>query len=84
MENTAIREALCSVFLMKYYSDERKSAYRVLVGNPEGSRQFAKPRRRWDDNIKVNLRELGEGHGLDRSGSGQGQVAGSCKFGNEL
>jgi hypothetical protein len=38
---------------------EKKSAYRVLVGKPEGRRQFGKPRRRWEDNIKIDLREMG-------------------------
>jgi len=33
--------------------------YRVLVGKPEGSRQLGKPRRRWVDNIKMDLQELG-------------------------
>ena len=35
--------------------------YRVLVGNPEGKRQLGRPRRRWDDNIKMDLREVGGG-----------------------
>jgi hypothetical protein len=49
---------------------ERRGAYRVLVGKPEGKRQLERPRRRWDDNIKMYLREVVSGHGLDRSGSG--------------
>jgi hypothetical protein len=39
---------------------------------------------RWDDNIKMDLREIGWGYGLDLSGSGQGPVAGYCEHGNEL
>jgi hypothetical protein len=35
------------------------------------------------DNIKMNLQEVGFGHGLDLSGSEKGQVAGSCECGNE-
>jgi hypothetical protein len=31
-------------------------AYRVLVGKPEGRRPFGRPRRRWEDNIKMGLR----------------------------
>jgi len=38
---------------------ERRAVYRVLVGKPEGKRPFARPRRRWEDNIKMDLRELG-------------------------
>jgi hypothetical protein len=49
---------------------ERRGAYRVLVGKPEGRRPFERPRRRWEDNIKIDLREVGLGHALDQSGSG--------------
>jgi hypothetical protein len=34
-------------------------AYRILVGKPEGKRPPGRPRRRWEDNIKINLREMG-------------------------
>ncbi|KAJ4447786.1 hypothetical protein ANN_09794 [Periplaneta americana] len=34
-------------------------AYRVLVGRPEGKRPLGRPRRRWEDNIKMDLREVG-------------------------
>jgi hypothetical protein len=54
---------------------ERRGAYRALVGKPEGRRPLGRPRRRWEDNIKMDLREVGWGHGLDPSGSGWGQVA---------
>jgi hypothetical protein len=54
--------------------------YRVVVEKPEGRSSFERPRRRWEDNIKMNLREVRWGHGLDEFGSEQGQVAGSCKF----
>jgi hypothetical protein len=33
--------------------------YRVLVGRPEGKRPLGRPRRRWEDNIKMALREIG-------------------------
>jgi hypothetical protein len=36
-----------------------RSVYRVLVGKPEGKRQVGRPRRRWEDNIKLELREIG-------------------------
>jgi hypothetical protein len=38
---------------------EGVGAYRVLVGRPEGKRSLGRPRRRWDNNIKMNLREIG-------------------------
>jgi len=40
---------------------ERISVYRVLVGKPEGKRPFARPRRRWEDNIKIDNQEEGCG-----------------------
>ena len=45
----------------------RRDAYRALVGKPEGSRPLARPRRRWEDNSKMDLTDVGWGHGLDRS-----------------
>ncbi|KAJ4441454.1 hypothetical protein ANN_11309 [Periplaneta americana] len=39
--------------------DESRNAYRVLVGRPEGKRPLGRPRRRWEDNIKMDLREVG-------------------------
>ena len=39
-----------------------RGVYRVLVGRPEGKRPLGRPRRRWDDNIKVDLQEVGGGH----------------------
>jgi len=38
---------------------ERKVAYRVLVGKPEGRRPLGRPRRRWDENIKMDFQEVG-------------------------
>jgi hypothetical protein len=38
---------------------ERKDAYRVLVGKPVGRRLLRRPRRRWADNINVDLMEVG-------------------------
>jgi hypothetical protein len=40
---------------------EVRSAYNILVGKPEGSRPLRRPRRRWKDNIKMDLREIGFG-----------------------
>ncbi|KAJ4439421.1 hypothetical protein ANN_07545 [Periplaneta americana] len=38
---------------------ESRNAYRVLVGRPEGKRPLGRPRRRWEDNIQMDLREVG-------------------------
>ena len=41
-----------------------RGIYRVLMGKPEGKRPLGRPRRRWEDNIKMDLREVGCG-GID-------------------
>jgi hypothetical protein len=38
---------------------EGRGIYGVLVGRPEGKRPLGRPRRRWQDNIKIDLREMG-------------------------
>jgi hypothetical protein len=38
---------------------EKRNVYRLLVGKPEGKRPLGKPRRRWMDNIKIDLLEIG-------------------------
>ena len=43
---------------------EERGVYRVLVGKPEGKRPLGIPRRRWEDNIKMDLQEVGCG-GMD-------------------
>jgi hypothetical protein len=40
---------------------EVMGAYNILVGRPEGRRPLGRPRRRWEDNIKMDLREIGCG-----------------------
>jgi hypothetical protein len=40
---------------------EKSNAYRLLVGKPEGKRPLGRPKRRWVDNIKMNLGEVGWG-----------------------
>jgi len=42
----------------------RRDVYRVLVGKPEGKRPLGRPRRRWEENIKTDLQEVGCG-GMD-------------------
>jgi hypothetical protein len=50
---------------------EKRNAYRLLVGWPEGRRRLERPRRRWVDNIRMDLVEVGWGDVvLDWSGSG--------------
>jgi hypothetical protein len=46
--------------------ETRRGAYRVLVGKSEGQRPFGKHIYRWDDNIKMDLQEVGWEHGLNR------------------
>ena len=44
---------------------DRRGVYRVLVGKPEGKRPLGRRRRRWDDNIKMDLQEV---DGVERTG----------------
>jgi hypothetical protein len=52
---------------------EGRGVYRVLVGRPEGKRPLGRPRRRWENNIKMDLRELGIG-GANWTGLAQGEI----------
>jgi hypothetical protein len=38
---------------------ERRNTYRIFVGRPEGKKPLGRPRRRWVDNIKMDLRKIG-------------------------
>jgi hypothetical protein len=50
--------------------EEKRNAYRIRVGKPEGKRPLGRPRRRWKDNITVDLTEVGwVGNGPDSSSS---------------
>jgi hypothetical protein len=44
---------------------EERKVYKVLVGKPEGKRPLGRPRRRWENGIKIDLGEIGFG-GVDR------------------
>jgi hypothetical protein len=44
--------------------EEKSSAYRILVGKPEEKRPLGRPKRRWEDNIKIDLRGIGRS-GMD-------------------
>jgi hypothetical protein len=46
---------------------DRRGAYRAVAGNPEGKRLFGRPRRGWED-IRMDIKELGWGHGLNDLG----------------
>jgi hypothetical protein len=63
---------------------EGRSVYRVLVGRPESKRPLGRPRYRWEDNIKMDLREIG----IDEVNwiwlaPDRGPVVGFCEHGNE-
>jgi hypothetical protein len=40
---------------------QERKVYRVLVGKPEGKRPLGRPRRRWEDGVRMDLREIGLG-----------------------
>jgi hypothetical protein len=44
---------------------EGRNVYRVLVGKPEGKRPLGRPRRRWEDGIKMDLRKISWGGGVE-------------------
>jgi hypothetical protein len=66
---------------------EERKVYKVLVGKPEGKRPLGRPRHRWEEGIRMDLREIGLGGGggcgLDSTGSGQEPVAGCGECGDE-
>ena len=57
---------------------EKRGVHRVLVGKPEGKRPLGRPRHRWEDNIKMDLQEVGGGGGTGwswlRIGTGGGHL----------
>jgi hypothetical protein len=62
---------------------QKRNAYMILVGKPEGKRPLGRPRRRWVDNIKMNLREIGW-DGVDWMDIAQDRhLDGSCEHGIE-
>jgi hypothetical protein len=62
---------------------EKWNVYRLLVGKPEGKRPLGRPRRRWMDNIKMGLLEIGLGV-VDWIGLAQDRYRySSCELGNE-
>jgi len=59
---------------------EKRGVYEVLVGKPEGRRPIGRPRHRWEDNIKMDLQEVGCG---GMNWIELGQVMDTCKCDNE-
>jgi hypothetical protein len=47
--------------ILKYHMGEERNVYRVLIGKPEGKRPLERQRRRWEDGIRMDLREIGWG-----------------------
>jgi hypothetical protein len=64
-----ISSGLSTLLTIVAQMGETRNAHRILVGKPEGKRPIGRPRRRWVDNIKMDLSEMGW-YGLDLSGSG--------------
>ena len=48
---------------------EKEVVYWILLGKPQGKRPLGRPRHRLEDNIKMDLQEVGSGYGLDTAGS---------------
>jgi hypothetical protein len=62
---------------------QRRGVYRVLVGKLKGKRPLVRPRRRWEENIEMDLQEVGCGAWTGLSWLRKGQMAGICECGNE-
>jgi hypothetical protein len=65
-EHPFVNDSMTLNFLKTLQSrmGDGRNVYRVLVGKPEGKRPLGRPRRRWEDEIKMGLREIGWG-GVD-------------------
>jgi hypothetical protein len=53
------------------------------VKRPEGKRLLGRPRRKWENDIKIKIQELGFGQEVAQSGSEWGNLVGCCNCGNE-
>jgi hypothetical protein len=62
---------------------EDRQVYKVLVGKPGGKRPLGRPRRGWEDGIRMVLRQIGWGCELDSTVSGYGPVASFCECSDE-
>jgi len=72
LHNEELNDPYCSPNIVRVIKSRRmrwaghvarmaRRVYRVLMGKPEGKRPFGRPRRRWQDNIKMDLQEVGCG-----------------------
>jgi hypothetical protein len=72
LHNEELRNLYCSLGIIRIIKSrrmrwaghvarmgEKRNAYRILVGKPEGKRPLGRPRNRWKDNNKMDLREIG-------------------------
>ena len=62
--------------------EEERGVHKVLFGKPEGKKPLGRPRRRWEDNIKLDLQEVGSGDWMELAQDRD--TAGACEYGNEL
>ena len=63
--NSTLKYQDCDVYktINEGNSNINRIAYKVLIGKPDGKRPLGRPRRRWEDNIRMDLNEMGyEGH----------------------
>jgi len=91
LHNEELNDLYCSPYIVRVIKSrrmgwarhvarmgKRRGVYRVLVGKPEGKRTLGRPRRRWDDNIKMDLQEVGcwvwTGSSWLRTGTGGGHL----------
>jgi hypothetical protein len=64
---------------------EERNVYRVLMGKPEGKRPLGRPRRRWEDGIRMDLGRIGPGSvNWIQLAQERDPVVGSCEYGDEL
>ena len=70
MKQDQLHNMLFPQFYSQFFSftlvarmEEERDVHKVLVGKPEGKRPLGRPRRRWEDNIKMDLQEVGRGCG---------------------
>jgi hypothetical protein len=61
---------------------EERKVYKVLIGKSEGKRPLGRPRHRWEDGIRMDLREIGWGS-VDWIQLAQDRDRGSCEYGDE-
>jgi hypothetical protein len=68
-DNPVLTDAVSKKVSFHICVGEVRGAHNILVGRPEGRRPLERPRRRWEDNIKMDIREIGFGD-VDSFGSG--------------